>query len=218
VVVVPGQQRVGERAEPDQPAAHRPVRQQERGDAARHHQIGHVRAPAVEKGGGLLHARKIGVRPPEGYPRGDLRGRSGSATVQVTRSRWASMLPQIGIFWRVESLATPQTLLVDCVAVVQGEPYGDHVTYGAHYEFWSALARLSAAELRRRHLPDVVLWSEYEEWPRGRVVLHLPTNRFTIYADRKLRSLRAIQQITERFGLLEGAVDVRGDAHYTSVR
>ena len=55
VVVVPGQQSVGQRAEADQPAAHRAVRQVEGRDAARHHDIGHRRAGGVEEGGRLRH-------------------------------------------------------------------------------------------------------------------------------------------------------------------
>ena len=55
VVVVAGQQRVGQRAEPHQPAAHRAVRQVERRDAARHHDIGHRRTGGVEEGGRLRH-------------------------------------------------------------------------------------------------------------------------------------------------------------------
>ena len=63
MVVVAGQQRVGERAEPDQAAAHRPARQVERRDAARHDDVGHRRAGAVEEGGGVGHRPNIGSGP-----------------------------------------------------------------------------------------------------------------------------------------------------------
>jgi hypothetical protein len=125
---------------------------------------------------------------------------------------------QVGIFWRVQTSGAAPTLLVDCVPVQKGEPYGDFLCYGGHYEFWTDMAGMTPSQLRQRHLPDVARWSEYEEWPRGRVVLHVPTSRFILYADRKLQGSTTIARIVERFSLPQGGFDVRGDAHYVSVR
>lgn len=102
--------------------------------------------------------------------------------------------------------------------VSAAEPYGDFLTHGGHYEFWSALAGLNAAELRRQGWPDVARWSEYEEWPRGRVVLHVPTGRFVLYADRKLQTTVMTERLLQRFSLPEDRTDIRGDPHYISVR
>ena len=62
-----GQQGVGQRAQPDQAAAHRPARQEERRDAARHDDVGHRRAAAVQEGGCFGHCRNIGTACRAGY-------------------------------------------------------------------------------------------------------------------------------------------------------
>jgi hypothetical protein len=127
-------------------------------------------------------------------------------------------MPNVGIFWRIQTSTTTPVLLVDFVPVESGEPYGDFLTHGGHYEFWSKTAKLSVPELRKRGIPKAVKWSEYEEWPRGRVVFHVPTKRFILYADRKLQAARTVALVLERFGLPKNRVDVRSDAHYVSVR
>ncbi|MCW3475931.1 hypothetical protein [Limobrevibacterium gyesilva] len=125
---------------------------------------------------------------------------------------------RVGIFWRIGATGAAPELLVDCVPVAHAESYGDFLTHGGHYEFWCALSRLSASELRQRNVPDVVLWSEYEEWPRGRVVFHVPSDRFIIYADRKLQGSATIDRIVQRFRLTRDRVDILGDPHYISLR
>ena len=62
-VLVPAEQGVGQGAEADQPAAHRAVRQVEWGNATRHHDVWHVRAVGIEKGGCRGHRAKIGSVP-----------------------------------------------------------------------------------------------------------------------------------------------------------
>lgn len=124
----------------------------------------------------------------------------------------------VGIFWvLVEQGESPQAL-ADLVPVHQGERYDEFLTHGGHYEFWERLAGLGAPELRRRGFPTAVLWSEYEEWPRGRVVFHQPTGRFIVYVDRKLRSRPILGLVLARFGLRAQDVELRGDPHYVSVR
>jgi hypothetical protein len=129
-----------------------------------------------------------------------------------------STTPHVGIFWCIETSGTGPMLLVDSVPVEQAETYGDFQDHGGHYKFWTAMARLSAPELRKRNLPDVAKWSEYEEWPRGRVVYHVPSCRFILYADRKLRTTTMVKRIVERFALPADRVDMRKDEHYVSVR
>jgi len=127
-------------------------------------------------------------------------------------------MPQVGIFWRIRTEAAGAILLVDSVPIASAESYGEFLTYGGHYEFWSEMANMSAAELRRRGLPDVAHWSEYEEWPRGRTVFHVPTNRFIIYVDQKLTAQPIVAQLAHRFCIPTGSFNVRGDPHYVSVR
>ena len=66
-VVVAGQQRIGEWPEADQPSANRLPRQEERGDAARHNDVGHRRATAIQKVRCFGHRLNIAARPAPGY-------------------------------------------------------------------------------------------------------------------------------------------------------
>ena len=126
--------------------------------------------------------------------------------------------PSIGIFWVITETGQKLQLLADLLRVDQGEPYGEFLTHGGHYEYWEQLAVLSPGELRRHGRPTAPAWSEYEEWPRGRVVYHVPTERFVVYADRKLQRPPVIDHIIHRFGLVTGSFDLRSDPHYVSVR
>ena len=60
VVVVAGEQGLGERAEADEAAADRALREEERQNAARHDKVGHRRTAAIEEGWGVGHGVKIG--------------------------------------------------------------------------------------------------------------------------------------------------------------
>ena len=124
----------------------------------------------------------------------------------------------IGIFWVLAASGAPPQVLAELVSLHQGEPYGEFLTYGGHYDYWQRLAKLGAAELRRRNLPTAPAWSEYEEWPRGRVVYHQPTRRFIVYADRKVWPRPILDLVLARFGVPNESFDLRGDPHYVSVR
>jgi len=43
------------------------------------------------------------------------------------------------------------------------------------------MARLAAVGY-----PDHILSTEYDHWPRGRIVYETPTRRFVLYADQRL--------------------------------
>jgi len=53
-----------------------------------------------------------------------------------------------------------------------------------HYDFWSAPVRRGMQGLREAGLPTAPVWSEYEEWPRGRVLYDCNARRFVVRADR----------------------------------
>ncbi len=61
MVDVPGEQRIGERAEPHEAPADGLARQVKWGDAAGHDDVGHIRAGAVQKSRGRCHAPYIGI-------------------------------------------------------------------------------------------------------------------------------------------------------------
>jgi hypothetical protein len=127
-------------------------------------------------------------------------------------------MPSVGIFWVLDRRSKPVQLLIDACPVESAEIYGDFRTHGGHHDYWQSLASLGAAALKRRGLPSAPLWSEYEEWPRGRVVFLMSTARFIVYADRKLRSPTTVASILSAFGIDDVPFDTRTDAHYVSDR
>jgi hypothetical protein len=61
--------------------------------------------------------------------------------------------------------------------------------------------------------------SEYEEWPRGRIVYHAPGKRFVLYADAQiLRRRDVLVAICDTFGLPKDQTDIKADSHYVSTR
>jgi len=78
--------------------------------------------------------------------------------------------PRLGIFWLVDG-----KLLIDSAPLSECEQYGDHLNYpGSHIDVWE----------QWKHVGNVSAESEYEEFPRGRVMCGTSTNTFTLLADR----------------------------------
>ncbi|MDB5243902.1 MAG: hypothetical protein JWP57_4528 [Spirosoma sp.] len=124
----------------------------------------------------------------------------------------AAIMPSVGIFWRVDG-----TLIVDRSTLDEAEPYGDCLTHAnGHYERWQEWQALGGSGLVAKGYPVVVASTEYDEWPRGRIVYETPKRQFVLYADRRLQSPEVVSAIKKAFGL--GAVEtiVRGDSHYRS--
>ncbi|MFT8690631.1 MULTISPECIES: hypothetical protein [Acetobacter] len=119
----------------------------------------------------------------------------------------------IGIFWVVSENGGFR-FLVDRLPVSQGERYGDAITWGEHYEFWEQIQ----SKNQNRSLSKVPQWSEYEEWPRGRVIYNTREKIFVVYADRKLLSQEMKLAISEEFSLPLSNTRYSADSHYISVR
>jgi hypothetical protein len=101
----------------------------------------------------------------------------------------------------------------------QVEAYGDLLTIETgHLEYWSRLARRGARALRAAAIPTAPVWSEYEEWPRGRVLNDCVARRFVIRADRQLHRPEFIRLIADRFGIEAIGATILPDDHYRSVR
>ena len=121
----------------------------------------------------------------------------------------------VGIFWQVPDAAGAPCLVVDSEPLVRAEPYGDFLTHArGHYDVWSGWQRRGARFLKASGWPLAILTTEYENHPRGRVVLHLPTNTFWIYTDRRLQTAATIAQIKSALGLTLESCLVKSDAHY----
>jgi hypothetical protein len=87
-----------------------------------------------------------------------------------------------------------------------------------HLDYWSRLARGGARALRDVGIPTAPIWSEYEEWPRGRVMYERAAQRFIIRADRQLHRPEFIRLIVDRFGIEVDDATILPDDHYRSVR
>jgi hypothetical protein len=118
--------------------------------------------------------------------------------------------PAVGIFWRVNDV-----LVVDRSTLDVAEPYGDCITHAAgHYERWQEWQASGGTRMVSMGYPMAILSTEYDEWPRSRVIYETPMNRFVIYADRRLQKPDVIDAVTTAFRLDGAEIPIRSDAHY----
>jgi len=118
--------------------------------------------------------------------------------------------PSVGIFWRVQDV-----LVVERSSLQEAEHYGECLTHaGGHYERWQAWQARGTRWLLSRNIPAPIATTEYDDWPRGRVVYEMAPKRFVIYADRRLQAAHIVDQLKQAFGLTSAEVIVKSDAHY----
>jgi hypothetical protein len=128
------------------------------------------------------------------------------------------LLGMVGPFWVVQEQGAPAIIAVG-VPLAQAVSYGDMLTVETwHYEHWTVLSRSSAAALKAARVPTAPLWSEYEEWPRGRVLYDCESSRFVVRADRQLHRPAFIRLIVDAFAIADAPLTVLADDHYRSVR
>jgi hypothetical protein len=110
-------------------------------------------------------------------------------------------VPRVGIFWLLNG-----KLIIDSMPLGEAEPYGDHLTHPrSHIDVWGQW-RLGGK------VPDE---SEYEEFPRGRVMYHTKTRRFALLADRCiLRDEDLVSRIIAELHLPGETTDKKSDEHY----
>jgi hypothetical protein len=121
----------------------------------------------------------------------------------------------VGIFWGIPGPDRSWTILTDTTSLAEAEPYGDFLTHPpGHYDVWSKWQKQSDAELSRQGMPAAILHHEYEDFPRGRIVYHIKTGGFIVYADRRLQLPDVVTRIAGLFGLAQGTFIIRPDAHY----
>ncbi len=132
-------------------------------------------------------------------------------TIRVTpKSALSSNLPSVGIFWQVAGV-----LVIDQSALEDAEPYGDCRTHArGHYECWQEWRALGGTKLAALGYPVKIASTEYDEWPRGRVVYETPANRFVLYADRHLQHPDIVAALKIAFGIATADAIVKSDLHY----
>jgi hypothetical protein len=124
----------------------------------------------------------------------------------------------VGLFWVVTEGGKPAIIAL-AVTLEQADAYGDMLTLDTgHLAHWSLLARQGAAALRAARLPTAPVWSEYDEWPRGRVLYDRAAQRFVVRADRQLHRPAFARLIADRFCIEGAEAAVLSDDHYRSVR
>ncbi len=133
--------------------------------------------------------------------------------MEQSGSGGAPYAPHLGIFWFVLAAGVVELVARGC-PLDAAERYDDCLTFaGGHYETWTAWQRREI-ELPSAAAHNVVLSTEYDNWPRGRIIYQVPTSRFVIYADRQLLAGPRLARIRTAFGLPEGTL-AAGDAHYS---
>jgi hypothetical protein len=124
----------------------------------------------------------------------------------------------VGLFWVVEDHGTA-VLIAHAVSMEQAVPYADMLTVDeGHFEVWSELAHRGPRLLRAAGIPTTPVWSEYEEWPRGRVLFDRPARCFVIRADRQLYQPALLRLITDHFRIAGANTRLLPDDHYRSIR
>lgn len=127
------------------------------------------------------------------------------------------MAGSVGIFWGIPEPDDSWTILIDATSLAGAEPYGEFLTHPrGHYEVWSRWQRRRVVPLLGPSISEAIADREYEDFPRGRIVYHVQTRRFILYADRRLQQEHTIANIANKFGLAPGTFVVRSDAHYRS--
>ena len=110
-------------------------------------------------------------------------------------------------------------LITHSVPLPEAAAYGEMLTIEiGPADHWAALARLGGRNLWSAGIPSAPLWSEYDEWPRGRVLFDRTAGRFVIRADRQLHRPDRVARIARHSGFDPDSAAILPDEHYRSTR
>ena len=116
----------------------------------------------------------------------------------------------VGIFWKLDDI-----LLLDRTPLSLAELYGDCLTHpGGHYERWEHWRALGIRQLRTQGYPTLIMTTEYEAWPRGRVVYDKTKGVFVVYADRRLHAQATVRALIAAFSITDQSWRIMSDSHY----
>jgi hypothetical protein len=118
----------------------------------------------------------------------------------MARRQISDRTPKVGIIFLVG-----HKLLIDATPVSDAEDYGEFKIHDlGHDRYWDRLVKKS-----------VVPGSDYEEYPRGRVVFNKKTHQHTLYLDRCiLKKLGVVKKIMSEMSLPPNNTKISRDEHY----
>lgn len=114
----------------------------------------------------------------------------------------------IGIFWYYQNEIICKKLLL---SESTKDSLGINDSPFQHIQEW---------EVKHIFLPKYpeLIESEYQEFPRGRVVYLSKKNLFVIYADKRCLNKKIKQQLIDSFNLLSSNTIFKTDPHYKTFR
>jgi hypothetical protein len=125
--------------------------------------------------------------------------------------------PSVGVFWGFKNA---DHLILAChgASTTAIKPIEGFIDYElGHAEIWESWQRLGGTGLTRKGLPPDILSTDYDQHPRGRLlVIDATANRFILYADRNLQSPAIVSKLLEAFGVPPINASVQSDLHYRS--
>jgi hypothetical protein len=120
----------------------------------------------------------------------------------------------VGPYWLVRDDSGRVLLMAHRCTLAEAEEYGEFLTCPhGHYDLWEGWRAACPME----NVVGVLADSEYEEWPRGRVVFNAVHGQFIVYADQQI-SEDDLPRVLEHFGVPEGCVVFMRDSHYRRTR
>lgn len=141
-----------------------------------------------------------------------------NATDETTNSQKAIHRGKVGFFWIVPDRLWQDAILGEAIDLSQAEAYGEALTHpGGHYDFWQQMKARGPAWLRARNISGRLLATEYEDWPRGRLVFFPAENAFTLSADRRIVTPSRLNKVRSMFEVPELNLNMRGDSHYVQI-
>jgi hypothetical protein len=125
------------------------------------------------------------------------------------------IVARVGFFWIVLDRNGRDAILADVITLADAEHYGEVLTHpGGHYDYWEAMRSRGPAWLRGRNLTTLLLRTEYDDWPRGRVVYSIKAARPGVYADPRVNTKARRKLIQAAFQISDPDFVIRPDSHY----
>jgi hypothetical protein len=109
---------------------------------------------------------------------------------------------QVGIYWFIDN-----EVIKDAVPYKEGEPYGEAIQHGSHYEFWQTIKPATEIEKKLKS-------RAYDAYPRGRIVFFPSREVFCIYMDRCLENVSKLIKVLKSFEIENVHFEIEIDEHY----